>query len=62
VFAIVGGALMPMAVGGIMDLDSLNLGFMTLNSVSASFFMPFISFVVIAVFGFRTYTIHHAAR
>jgi FHS family L-fucose permease-like MFS transporter len=60
VFAIVGGALMPMAMGGIMDQESFNLGFMTLNSVSASFFMPFVSFVVIAIFGFRTYTIHHA--
>jgi len=59
VFAIVGGALMPLAMGGIMDMDSINLGFITLNSVSASFLMPFISFVVIAVFGYRTYTIHH---
>lgn len=62
VFAIVGGALMPLAMGGIMDLESINLGFITLNSVSAAFFMPFLSFVVIAVFGFRTYTIHHTAR
>jgi FHS family L-fucose permease-like MFS transporter len=59
VFAIVGGALMPMAMGSIMDRESFNLGFMTLNSVSAAFFMPFISFVVIAIFGYRTQTIHH---
>ena len=51
VFAIVGGALMPLAMGFIMDSDGL--GF--LNAVSLSFFMPFISFVVIASFGFRTY-------
>tara|TARA_B100000927_G_C16473422_1_gene472460 strand:- start:4454 stop:5344 length:891 start_codon:yes stop_codon:yes gene_type:complete len=51
VFAIVGGALMPLAMGFIMD--SNGLGF--LNAVSLSFFMPFISFVVIASFGFRTY-------
>ena len=51
VFAIVGGALMPLAMGFIMDSDGL--GF--LNAVSLSFFMPFISFVVIALFGFRTY-------
>ena len=60
VFAIVGGALMPLAMGTIMDQDSFNLGFITLNSVSASFFMPFVSFIIIAIFGFRTYTIHHA--
>ena len=60
VFSIVGGALMPLAMGNIMDQDSLNLGFITLNSVSASFFMPFVSFVIIAIFGYRTYTIHHA--
>ena len=59
VFAIVGGALMPLAMGTIMDQESFNLGFITLNSVSASFFMPFVSFIIIAIFGYRTYTIHH---
>ncbi len=59
VFAIVGGALMPLAMGFVMDKESVSLGFMTLNSVSASFFMPFLSFIIIAIFGHRTYTIHH---
>ncbi len=27
-----------------------------LNKVSASFFMPFVSFIVITIFGYRTYT------
>jgi FHS family L-fucose permease-like MFS transporter len=62
VFAIVGGALMPLAMGLIMDQDSFNLGFITLNSVSASFFMPFVSFVIIAIFGYRTCTIHHVGE
>lgn len=62
VFAIVGGALMPMAMGFIMDYESFNLGFITLNSVSASFFMPFLSFIIISIFGYRTYTIHHANK
>jgi FHS family L-fucose permease-like MFS transporter len=62
VFAIVGGALMPLGMGLIMDQDSVNLGFMTLNSVSASFFMPFLSFIIIAIFGYRTYTIHHVGE
>jgi FHS family L-fucose permease-like MFS transporter len=56
VFAIVGGALMPLGMGFIMDGDGIGM----LNAVSASFFMPFISFVIIAIFGYRTYTIHHA--
>jgi FHS family L-fucose permease-like MFS transporter len=62
VFAIVGGALMPLAMGFVMDKESFDLGFMTLNSVSASFFMPFLSFVIIAIFGYRTYTIHHVGE
>ena len=49
VFAIVGGALMPLAMGFIMDGDGIG----NLNAVSLSFFMPFISFVIIAVFGYR---------
>ncbi|MAI20555.1 MAG: L-fucose:H+ symporter permease [Kiritimatiellaceae bacterium] len=53
VFAIVGGALMPLAMGFIMDGDGLG----KLNAVSLSFFMPFISFVVIAIFGHRAYTV-----
>ncbi len=55
VFAIVGGALMPLGMGFIMDGDGIGM----LNAVSASFFMPFLSFIIIAIFGFRTYTIHH---
>ena len=53
VFAIVGGALMPLAMGFIMDGDGLG----NLNAISLSFFMPFISFVVIAIFGYRAYKI-----
>ncbi|VGO16378.1 L-fucose-proton symporter [Pontiella desulfatans] len=55
VFAIVGGAAMPLAMGKIMDGDGIGM----LNAVSTSFFMPFVSFVIIAIFGFRTYTVHH---
>ena len=53
VFAIVGGALMPLAMGFIMDGDGIGV----LNAVSLSFFMPFISFVVIAIFGYRAYKV-----
>ena len=60
IFAIVGGALMPYLQGSIIDLPDINLGFMTLASVRASFVLPLICFVVIAIFGFRTFSIHHA--
>lgn len=53
VFAIVGGALMPLAMGFIMDGDGLG----NLNAISLSFFMPFMSFVIIAIFGYRAYKV-----
>lgn len=49
VMAIVGGALMPPLQGLIIDLNQV--GF--LPAVNASFVLPLISFVVIAVFGYR---------
>jgi FHS family L-fucose permease-like MFS transporter len=59
IFAIVGGALMPPLQGSIIDLgDSaglLNLGFMSLPAVSFSFILPWICFVVIAIYGFMTF-------
>jgi FHS family L-fucose permease-like MFS transporter len=54
VFAIVGGAWMPLMMGGMIDHGDFNLGFITLTSVSASFVMPFICFVVIAIYGYLT--------
>jgi len=59
VFAIVGGAWMPLMMGGIIDHGDFNLGFITLTSVSASFVMPLISFIVIAVYGFLTFKVFH---
>ncbi len=59
IFAIVGGALMPPLQGRIIDMGdfmgNVDLGFLTMTAVSASFVLPFICFVVIAVFGFRTF-------
>lgn len=46
IMAIVGGALLPLAQGYFID----QLG------VRGSFFLPMICFVVIAIFGFRTFT------
>ncbi len=56
ILAIGGGCLMPPLQGAIMDMGSV-LG---LSSTRASFFLPFLCFVVIAVFGYRTFKIFHA--
>lgn len=51
VMAIVGGALMPPIQGAIIDLEKV--GF--LPAVNASFILPFISFCVIALYGYRSF-------
>lgn len=60
IFAIVGGALMPPLQGRIIDLGDditgvLDLGFTSLPAVSASFVLPLICFVVIAIYGLATH-------
>ncbi len=62
ILAIGGGALMPPMQGAIMDMNPFNLGFMTLSSARASFVLPLICFVVIAIFGFRTSNVHKHTR
>ncbi len=54
VMAIVGGALMPPLQGLIIDQETI--GF--LPAVNFSFVLPFICFVVIAVYGYRTLKVH----
>jgi MFS transporter, FHS family, L-fucose permease len=58
IMAIGGGSIMPPLQAAIMDLGNFNFGFMTLSSTRASFVLPLICFVVIAIFGFRTSRIH----
>lgn len=58
IMAIGGGCLMPPMQGWIMDQSAVNLGFMTLSSTRASFVLPLLCFVVIAIFGFRTSSVH----
>ena len=58
IMAIGGGCLMPPMQGWIMDQNAVNLGFTTLTSTAASFVLPLICFVVIAIFGFRTSNVH----
>jgi FHS family L-fucose permease-like MFS transporter len=50
--AIGGGCLMPPLQGLIMDGGGLALGAFVLSATRASFFLPFLCFVVIAVYGF----------
>ena len=58
IVAIGGGSIMPPLQAAIMDMNDFNLGFMTLSSTRASFVLPLICFVVIALFGLRTSKIH----
>ena len=54
VMAIVGGALMPPLQGAIIDLGTVG----PLPAVNFSFILPFICFLVIAVYGYRTLKVH----
>jgi FHS family L-fucose permease-like MFS transporter len=58
IMAIGGGCLMPPMQGAIMDMNAFNLGVMTLSSTRASFVLPLICFVIIAIYGFRTSKVH----
>jgi len=54
VMAIVGGALMPPLQGAIIDLGTVA----GLAAVNFSFILPLISFIVIAIYGYRTLKVH----
>ncbi|MEE9367232.1 MAG: MFS transporter [Pontiella sp.] len=58
ILAIGGGCIMTPLQGRIIDLPPIDLGFMELASVRASFALPLICFVVIALYGWRTFRIH----
>jgi MFS transporter, FHS family, L-fucose permease len=55
IFAMVGGCLLPSLQGRIIDMGAVG----ALEGVRVSFFLPFLCFVVVAIYGFRTYKIHH---
>ncbi|VGO23198.1 L-fucose-proton symporter [Pontiella sulfatireligans] len=59
ILAIGGGCIMTPLQGRIIDLPAIDLGFRELASVRASFVLPLICFMVIALYGWRTYSIHH---
>jgi len=58
IMAIGGGSILPPLQASIMDMDAFNLGLITMSSTRASFVLPLICFIVIAVFGFRTSRVH----
>ncbi len=55
IFAIVGGCLMPPLQGRIIDLGGIG----ALEGVRVSFVLPLLCFIVVAIFGYRTFKIHH---
>ena len=54
VMAIAGGALMPPLQGAIIDMGTVA----GMPAVNFSFILPFISFIIIAIYGYRTLKIH----
>ncbi len=59
ILAIGGGCIMTPLQGRIIDLPTFDLGFRELASVRASFALPLLCFIVIALYGWRTYRYHH---
>lgn len=59
ILAIGGGCIMTPLQGRIIDLPAIDLGFIELASVRASFALPLLCFIVIALYGWRTFNIHH---
>ena len=54
IMAILGGSVMPPLQGAIIDLQTVSLGGFSFPAVRASFVLPLICFVVIALYGWRT--------
>ena len=54
VMAIVGGAIMPVVQGAIIDCKTIG----NFAAVNISFLLPFVCFCVIAVYGYRTIKVH----
>jgi FHS family L-fucose permease-like MFS transporter len=55
IMAILGGSVMPPLMGAIIDLETV----FSFPAVRVSFFLPFICFVVVTVFGYRAYKIYN---
>lgn len=62
VMAIVGGAIMPVMQGAILDFGGsgyTDIQILGVPEVNFSFVLPLICFLVVAAYGFRTYKIHN---
>jgi FHS family L-fucose permease-like MFS transporter len=57
IMAILGGSVLPPLQGAITDLGTIG----SMSAVRASFVLPLVCFVVIAVYGFRAYNTHARA-
>jgi FHS family L-fucose permease-like MFS transporter len=53
IMAILGGSVMPPLQGAIIDLQMVGFGAVSFPAVRASFILPLICFVVIAMYGGR---------
>lgn len=58
IMAILGGSILPPIQAMIMDMNAFQVGPIALSSVRASFVLPLICFVVVALFGWRTSMFH----
>ena len=61
VMAIVGGAIMPVLQGAILDFGGsgyTDIEILGVPEVNFSFVLPLICFFVVAIYGYRTYRIH----
>ncbi len=58
IMSILGGSVMPPLQGAIIDMGTVSMGPFTVAAVRASFVLPLICFVVIAHYGWRTFSRH----
>ena len=58
IMAILGGSVMPPAQGAIIDLETVELGGLSMSAVRVSFLLVVVCFVVIARYGWRTSVLH----
>ncbi len=54
IMAILGGSVMPPLMGSVIDLGRV----MDFSATRFAFFLPLLCFVVIALYGFRSFTVH----
>lgn len=54
IMAILGGSVMPPVMGSIIDLKTV----LSFSAVRVAFFLPFICFVIVTIFGYRSYRVY----